>query len=198
MPFLNQITEYINDVLKEGSLKSAKLQPAKYDGIATNISRKKDKAAKLEVIPAIVEGGIIKSLIAPDHKLALHLYHKVISNVYSYNKKSYGDSYDIKCITDMNLVVIFNTKLTGRAQEVLEPVVIFGLPQRLSTALTADLQIGRCVITPLSSNMDAMIVFKTEFPHHELFLNESMSMFSIKYKIEMTFSQACVDACLCN
>jgi len=137
MPFLNQITNFINDVLKAGSLNNAKFQPAKYYGVATTVSRKKDSAAALEILPAIVENGTIKNYLVPDSKLAIQLYHKMITNVYSYEKKSYGDAYSINCTSEMMLVVSFNSKLTGKAKEVLEPVVLFGLPQYLSKALTA-------------------------------------------------------------
>jgi len=196
MPFLNQIANFINDELKAGSLNNARLQPAKYYGLADVITRKKD-GGTLEQLPAITEAGIIKNLITPDSKMALQIYHKTIGNVYSYERKSYGDGYDIKSSTDMQLVVIFNNKLTGKAKEVLEPVVLFGLPQKISTALIADLKIIKCLITPVSSNMDPVSVFKQEYPQAEYFLNEMLSMFSIRYKIEMTFSQACVDACTC-
>lgn len=195
MPFLNQIATFINDTLKAGSLNSAKLQPAKYNGISTAITRK--KGTELEILPAIIEDGAIKKIISPDSKIALEVYHKVISNIYSYEKKSYGDSYDIKSVTEMTMVVCYSSKLTGKAKEVLEPVIIFGMPQRLSKALTAELQIGNCLITPLSSNMDPVAVFKQEFPKADYFLNENTSMFSIRYKIEMTLSQACVNGCLC-
>jgi len=197
MPFLNQIASFINDELKAGSLNNAKLQPVKYYGIATVIARKKDSAAPLEMLPAIVEDGVIKNLITPDSKMAMQLYHKVISNVYAYEKKSYGDGYDIKSASDMMLVVSYNSKLTGKAAQVLEPVVLFGLPQRISQALTSDLSIIKCLITPLTSNMDAVAVFRQEYPQAEYFLNENLSMFSIRYKVEMNFSQACVDKCLC-
>ncbi|MEO9145082.1 MAG: hypothetical protein ABI237_05945 [Ginsengibacter sp.] len=202
MPFLNQITEFINDVLKAGSLNKAKLQPAKYYGIATSFARKKDtgvsgKPMVIEMLPAILEAGTIKNFITADSKVALQIYHKVISNVYSYEKKSYGDNYDIKCSTDMNMVALFNSKQTGSAKEVLEPVILFGMPQKLSNALIADLKIIKCLITPVSSNMDPLSVFKQEYPQADFILNENTSMFSIRYRIEMTFSQACVDNCLC-
>lgn len=196
MPFLDQIANYINDVLKAGELSKAKLQPAKYYGIANVITRKRD-GGTLEQLPAITEAGVIKNLISPDGKMALQIYHKTIGNSYSYEKKSYGDGYDMKSSTDMQLVVIFNSKLTGKVKEILEPVVLFGMPQKLSQGLIADLKIIKCSITPLSSNLDPVSVFKQEYPQAEYFLNEILSMFSIRYRIEMTFSQACLNACLC-
>lgn len=201
MPFLNQITDYVNQSLKAGSLNKEKLQPAKFYGLSTVISRSvngsKDQS-KIEILPAIVSADGKSTPITPDSKMAIQVYHKLGNKAYSYEKKSYGDDYFIKCSSDMTMVVITNSKLTGKAKDVLEPVVLFGIPQRISQALIAELKINSCLITPLASNMDHLQVFRQEFPQSEYFLNEQISMFSIRYKIDLTFSQACVDQCLCH
>lgn len=199
MPFLDRIATFINDSLKAGSLNKKQLNPAQYLGLTTTIGRKKNAAQQdVEVLPAVISVGGKATPISPDSKLAIQLYHKLQTNVYSYVKKSYGDGYDIKSVSELSLVVISNSKLTGVAKYALEPVVLFGLPQRLSGPLATELQINSCLITPLGSNMDHMQVFRSEYPKSEYFLNEQMSMFLIRYRIEMTFSQACVDQCLCN
>jgi hypothetical protein len=199
MPFLNEITQFINDTLKAGSLNNEKLQPAKFFGISSVVARKKDAAPNsLELLPAIVDAFGKANPITPDSKCAIQIYHKLFSNAYSYVKKSYGDSYDIKCSSDLAMIVFSNSKITGKTKDVLEPVVLFGIPQKLSTALLADLKILNCLITPVSSNMDHVQVFRQEFPNSDYFLNEQVSMFLIRYKIETTFNQACVDHCLCD
>jgi len=199
MPFLNEITGFINQTLKAGSLNKEKLQPAIYHGLTSTVQRIKLKTAKdLETLPAIVDASGKASPIAPDSKTAITVYHKLLSNAYSYEKKSFGDSNLIKCISDLAMVAIVNSKLTGQTKDVIEPAIVFGMPQKLSTALIADLKINNCLITPLASNMDHLQVFRQEYPQSEYFLNEQMSMFLIRYRIEMTFSQACVDHCLCN
>lgn len=197
MPFLNEITEFINTTLKAGSLNKEKLQPAKFYGITTVVARKSATQSTPEQLPAIVtaEGKAIP--ITPDSKCAIQVYHKLNSNTYSYEKKSFGDSYMIKCSSDMAMLVLTNSKITGKTKDVLEPVVLFSMPQKLGTALLADLKINNCLITPLSSNMDHIQVFRQEFPQSSYFLNEQMSIFQIRYKIETIFSQACVDDCLC-
>lgn len=201
MPFLNQITKFINDTLEAGSLNNKKLQPAKFYGLSTVAARSTKGSKdpnKLELLPSVVTADGKSSLITADSKYAVQLYHKLLTNVYSYEKNSYGDGHYIKSVSELSLVVFSNSKLTGKTKDVLEPVVLFGIPQKLSTALLADLHINNCLITPVASNMDALQVFRQEYPQSEYFLNEQMSMFLIRYKIEMTFSQACVDKCLCD
>ncbi len=201
MPFNQDITQFINDVLKAGSLNKEKLQPAMFYGLATLVHRSTKGSKdtnKVEQIQAIVTADGKATPITPDDKFALQVYHKLLSKTYSLEKKSYGDGHDHKCTSDIQMVIITNSKLTGRAKELLEPVVLFGLPQKLSAALFAELKISKCLISPVSSNMDQMQVFKQEYPQSAYFLNEQMSMFTIRYKIELTYSQSCIDACLCE
>lgn len=201
MPFIQDITQFINDTLKAGSLNKEKLQPAMFYGLATTVHRSTKGSKdtnKLEQIAAIITAEGKATPITPDDKYALQVYHKLLAKNYSYEKKSYGDGHDIKCSSELQMVIITNSKLTGKAKELLEPVVLFGLPQKLSTALFAELKISKCLISPVSSNMDHMQVFKQEYPQSAYFLNEQMSMFSIRYKIELTYSQSCVDACFCE
>lgn len=198
MPFLNQIAEFINGELKAGSLNKKKMQPAIFYGITTVFPRSKGtkKVDQLELLPGIIDpsGNIIP--ITADSKYAIQIYHKLLSNAYSYEKKSYGEGYDVKSISEVSMVVFTNSKLTGTTKDAVEPVVVFGMPQKLSKALFACLKINKCLITPVSSNMDAVQVFRQEYPQSEYFLSDQMSMFSIRYRIEMNFSQACVDQCL--
>lgn len=201
MPFLNQVITFINDELKAGSLKNEKLQPALYHGLSTVHARvltgSKDPK-KLELLPAIITGAGKVTPITANDKYAIQIYHKLLTNVYSYEKRSFGDANDIKSSSELSLVVFSNSKLTGKTKDDLEPVVLFGLPQHLSPELLSSLKISKCLITPMGSNMDPVQVFRQEYPQSNYFLNEQMSMFLIRYKIEMQFSQACVDKCLCD
>jgi len=201
MPFLDQITQFINGELKAGSLKNKKLQPAKFFGIASIVHRSVNGTKdpnKIEAIPGIISAAGSITPLTPDDKTAIQVYHKLISNVYSLEKKGFGDRHDLKSVSELAMLVFTNSKLTGKVKESLEPLFVFGMPQKLSTALLADLKINNCLITILSSNMDQLQVFRQEFPQSAYFLNDQMGMFLIRYKIEMTFNQVCVDQCLCE
>lgn len=198
MPFLNEITQFINDTLKAGSLNKEKLQPAKYYGISSVVAISRN--GTLETMPGIIDASGKAIPITPDSKQAIQVYHKLYTNTYGYVKRSYGDSYDIKSVSDLAMIVFTNSAITGRAKDVLEPVALFGIPQKLSTAILADLKIINCLITPVASSMDHIQIFKQEYPQSDYtkYLNEQMSVFLIRYKIELQFSQACVDQCLCD
>lgn len=200
MPFFDEITGFINDSLKASSLNSKKLQPAKFYGLSTQIYKSvKDKNTNnVEPYPAIVDGTGAITVITPDDKYSLQVYHKNLSNAYSYEKESYGDGYLMNADCDMQMVVITNGKISGKTKEILEPVFIAGMPQKLSQELITGLGIYSCLITPAGSNMDAMQVFRQEYPKSNLFLTNQMSMFLIRYRIKLTFSQTCIDKCLCG
>jgi len=200
MPFIPEITQFINDSLKASSLNKKKLQPAKFYGLTTQVFKSlKDKNTNnVEPFPAIVEGNGAITMISPDDKYSLQVYHKNIGKTYSYEKNSYGDDYLVKVAADMQMIVITNSKISGKAKEAIEPLFILGMPQRLSKELVSGLGINSCLITPLGSNMDAVQVFRQEYPKSNLFLTNQMSMFLIRYKIELTLSQKCIEQCLCE
>ncbi len=198
MPFITDIVCFINDALKGGTLDRKKLQPAAFHGLSTVVGRKKDAAAPLEMIPGITNEKGKLSFILPDDKFSIQLYHKLQTNTYSYEPKSYGNSHSIRSVSELQLVAINNSKISGLSKDCLEPLVLFGMPQHLSNELNAKLKIEKCLITPLGSIMDPVTVFRQEYPQSQYFLNDQMSMFSIRYRVEMVFSQACVNACLCD
>jgi hypothetical protein len=198
MPFINQIVTYINDSLKAGSLNKSALQPAVYHELSTVVVRKNATQKEPEYLPAIISPEGKAMVITPDSKLAIQIYHKQLTNVYSYEKKSYGNNYDVKSSTELAMIVITNSKLIGSNKDAVEPLFVFGIPQVPTQSFLQQLNIINCSITPLGSNMNHVEVFRQEYPKSDYFLNEQMSMFLIRYRIEMKFNQACVDQCLCQ
>lgn len=199
MPFLNEVAEFINDSLQKGSLNKAALQPAIFNGLSSQLVRKKlvaDKKAPIEIVPAIIGAGIEK-VITPDSKVAVQVYHKQTANVYAYEKKSHGNGHQIRQVSDLSMVVLTNSKLTKVPKEALEPLFIVGWPQHLTETVRAGLKLMQCLIKPVGSNMDHIQVFRQEYPQSDYFLTEHSSMFLIKYRVELLFDQSCVPDCLC-
>ncbi len=198
MPFTKQVIAYINTVLTSGSLNNAKLQPVHALGIAESILRPGANGGPMQSLPAILLAPNSVSLIAPDDKYGIQFYHRMTSKTYTYEKKSFGDKHVIRSVVDASIIVFSNLKKHGLSKNEVEPAFIFGLPQKLSAALQSELKIDTCIITPVSSNLDHTQVFRQEYPNTEFFLNENMSMFLLKYRIDTKFGQDCVDHCLCN
>lgn len=195
MPFLDSIVTYINDSLKGSSLNDKRFQPGKFCGVSTILARKKGEG--LELLPAVEIEGTYK-LVEPDDRLNIITYHKVVSNTYSMVKKSHGDSYYHKCTSEMAMVVFADAKKIRMSAEQLEPLLIYGMPQRLSDVLMKEIKFVSVLITPLASDMDKIRVFRTEYPGSEYFLKPYHHFFLLRYRIEATFDKNCIDACLCG
>lgn len=201
MPFLDQITKFINDSLKASSLNNSKLQPAKLYGISSIVARPiKDSKTDLEILPAIIDGNQNVTLLIPDSTTAIQVYHKANNNVYSKQPKptGNGNDYDMQVVTDMQLIVFCNTKLSGFTKENLETTLAFNMPQRLQQAIVSELGIKNCLIMLTSSNTNPQQVFNQEFPKSKYFLTEGLTMFSINYRVTLTYDQICVAKCACS
>lgn len=185
MPFLSTIATYINDALQAGTLSA--IAPAKYLGITTVLARKKSATAPLELLPAVMSLDGEYTLVEPNDKFALIIYHKVISNVYSNVKSSYGNSYDTKCNTEMVMVFFSDSKATQLTVEELEQRIITGFPQRYESGVFKS-----CLITPFSSDMDKIRVFRQEYPQSEYFLKPTNQLFLVRYRIEAVFNRDCL------
>lgn len=197
MPFTDRIVKYINDSLKAGSLNDKRFQNGKYCGVSTLLARKNGNA--IEVLPAVVDQNGEYKMIEPNDKFGIIIYHKVVANAYSFVKQqSFGDDNAVKCTTDMTMVVLADSRAVGLQAEALEPLIIFGLPLRLSDALKGELKLNSCLITPIGSTMDKIMVFKSEYPSTEYFLKPFHQLFSIRYRVEATFDKNCANNCLCG
>lgn len=196
MPFIESIVSYINSSLKERSFNDKRFQPSLFFGCTTVLARKKGEA--LEVLPAVLNESGEYTMIEPRDHLALSVYHKTISNGYGYVKKSHGDQYEYRCTTEMAMVIINNSKRTGVTAEKLEPLFVYGMPQRLSKSAIDQFKFSNCLITPLASDMDVIRVFKGEYPQSIFFLKPFQQLFLLRYRIETTFDKSCIDECLCG
>lgn len=197
MAYLNSIATFINEQIKISALSSANAQPAKLFGISSVMPRKKKDTTDLELLPSIITNGKA-TLITPESNTSIILYHKVLSQTYNYERKSHGDGYDLNAIAEMQLLVINNMKITKATNEMLEPALVFSFPQRVSGPLQAELELNKSLITPLSSTLDQLSVFRQEYPRSDYFLNEMMGLFAIRYRVAVSISQACINKCLCN
>jgi hypothetical protein len=195
MPFIDTIVKYINESLKAGSLKS--IQPVQFVGITTVLPRMAGE--RLELIPATCNNDGEYVAIVPDDRFAVQLYHKVVSHAYTNaRQQSFGDDYAFKATSELILVVIADSRKIKMQAEALEPVVVYGLPGSGSAALTQATGMGRISISPISSNLDKIMVFRQEYPSSEYFLKPFQQLFSIRYRVEAAFDKNCINKCLCS
>lgn len=201
MPFIEKIVDYINTSLKASSLNDKRFQPGKYVGCTTLLPR--PKGTGLEVLPASCDANGEYKMVEPDDRYPIIIYHRTISNMYSKvvntpQVKSFGDEYALKCLTEMNLTVIADSRKVNMLAEQLEPIIIYGIPMHLSRDMMIDLGLRSCVITPVSSLLDKINVFKQEYPSTAYFLKPFHQLFSIRYRVETGFDKNCIERCNCG
>lgn len=201
MPFIEKIVDAINTSLKESSLNDKRFQPGKYVGCTTLLAR--INGNQLETLPAICDDNGEYKTVEPNDKFNIIIYHKTISNVYAKvvnnpQVRSYGDDYALKCTSEMQLTVIADSRKVKMLAEQLEPLIIYGIPQHLSKQMMIDLGFRSCVITPISSTLEKINVFRQEYPNTQYFLKPFHQLFSIRYRVETGFDKNCVEKCLCD
>jgi hypothetical protein len=199
MPFTEKIVGFINEQLKASSLNDKRFQPGNFLGIATQLARPSKSGQGLELLPATCDDLGVYRLIEPDDKFPIAIYHRSISTAYTRVKgEGYGDGYLSKDTVEMQIVVLADQRKIKVNQEQLESICRFGIPDRLSSLIQSALALRTCLVTPLSSNMDRVMVFRQEYPGTEFFLKPHHILFSIRYRIETTFDKNCIDRCLCG
>jgi hypothetical protein len=196
MPFIDKIVSFINQSLKESSLNDKRFQPSKLIGITTVLARPSDNG--FEMLPAECDLNGNYSTVEPNDKFNIIIYHKVISNNYIREKKAYGDIYVFRAQTEMQLAVIADSRKVKLSAEQIEPLIVYGLPLRLSDAIMQETGFASSLITPLSSNMDKVMVFRQEYPSTKYFLKPFHHFFSVRYRIETVFDKNCIDRCQCD
>jgi hypothetical protein len=198
MPFIENIVDYINATLKAGSLKDKRFQTGKFLGLTTIVAKRKaDKS--LAIYPGIVNTQGEFTTVEPNDKFPIVVYHKVLSSGYGYEKdNSYGNTSLIKSQTEMSMIVWGDSNKLKLSASRLEAVFLTGFPQRLSEQARKDLGLRMCLFTPLSSDMDQLRVFRGEYQNVDYFLKPQHSFFQIRYRVDMSFDQGCLDACGCN
>jgi hypothetical protein len=201
MPFIEKIVDYINTSLKDSSLNDKRFQPGKYVGCTTLLVRK--NGDQLETVPATSDENGEYKTVEPNDKFNIIIYHRTISNVYAKvinnaQARSFGDDYALKCTSEMQLAVIADSRKVKMLAEQLEPMIIYGIPQRLPSEMLIDLGLRSCIITPTASVMDKINVFRQEYPNTQYFLKPFHQLFLVRYRVETGFDKNCVEKCLCG
>lgn len=195
MPFIAETAKAINEALRHGSLNNSKLQPLRMEGVATVLGRKRSSDAQIETMPALVASDGNVQLIEPNDRYNLIVYHKVISSVHGQQKAdSFGDFYSLRSSTEMQMIVIGNSKRIGAGATSIEPLMLLGMPAKVQGMNgTREMQ-----IIPISSVLDTIQVFRSEYPQSEFFLKPADFMLSIRYRVEGILDKRCIEYCLCG
>lgn len=198
MAFNETIVQFINDSLKAGSLNNKIFQPGSYNGLVTLVARKKADGS-LQMLPGIADIDGNYKPVEPNDKFRIIIYHRAISNSYLYQKQdSYGDTFSIKSTNDLQMIIWADTSKIQLTPELLEANIISGFVQKLSEDIRKKLKLRSCLLTPVSSDMDKLRVFRQEYQNTDFFLRPQHIFFSVRYRADLVFDQKCLEDCACG
>lgn len=201
MPYLNSITEKINNHLADTTLKDKRFQGSDYNAIAypLEVDNRDDKQQILPCIPKV--GGEYKGLFFDDAK-PLIIYHKIVSKQYQQLKaETYGrgSGKPFNAVSNMQMIVLANRALIKVLPEDLETLLVLNFPdgsekemQGINTALT------QFNIRPTSSDLNYERLWTQEFKGYEFEVNADRAMLSVNYTIESAFKTKCFSLCDCT
>lgn len=199
MPFLGNIVSKLDELLSANSLTDARFQPRLFAGICQHIATKKpNEPEKLFYIPAKVTNLGEAVQIIPDDSYNLISYHRVLSNSYSptENRSEFGDGNSMqRCTSDVVLTVIAFTNKLGLSVEQLEALFVTGFPSSLDKTFVTSLEMSRISVQPVSSTLDSVAIFSTEYRGETYFLKPESVMFQIRYQVQAVYKMGCFTIC---
>lgn len=198
MQYLKQIVNAINNSIK-ATLTDNRFQNAEYHGIAISALHTND-AGQTRLTPLVADNYDNEVWVGVDDTLPLRIYHKTNSIAYSDEPaKGYGDNGNLvkKEVAQMSMIVYGSRSMIRLTPEELEGAVLSGLPSALSNATISQLNLRSCVVRPVGSVLDPVVVYLSEYrtPHYEL--SPNALFIRVNYNIESTYKTSCFELCNC-
>lgn len=189
-----QIVDYINSQLRVKNLAADRFANAVFNAIGITQLRS-NTSGQYDALPFIFKDGKIHE-IAPADSNVLTLWHKNLGALYTPNKQQYGDKNDIIVRTlQLSILVICNLNRILMTAEELELLISDALPTAIPKTLMESLRLTSCVISHQGSNFNSSELYLREFRTPEYKLKPHHQMLEVRYRIECTFRQGCINTC---
>jgi hypothetical protein len=199
MPYLDNIVFQLNSSIVS-SLNFIKADRIQTFGIAeTIIDVQNDETTgqpKTIRYPAIINDDGDATMITPDDKYSLMLYHRLETVVNSVvpPKQSFGRSVQISEVNNLSIIVFAFRNKVRRTSYWLEAAMKNKFPDTIKVTDNASKLLSQANVRLATSNFDKLSLLQREYS--EINLNYSqLSMFEMKYRLETTFTKGCMDNC---
>jgi hypothetical protein len=193
MQYLKQIVTAINTSIA-AKLTDVRFDGADYNGIVTYAN----KDGKL--MPLVTDSYDIDKYIGIDDTFPLRVYHR--NNGMSYTDepaKSYGSDGNTskKEIANMSAIIYGSRSILRLTAEELEGAIMSGMPSAIADSTLSQLKIKSCLVRPVSSVLDPVINYATEYRTNEFPLGPNALFIRLNYTIESSYKNACFNICDC-
>ena len=183
---------YINTTI-DNKIQSSQFDKRELSGLADYILTVVGGTEKK--IPAIKTGNEFKAMVYND-AFDLSWYHRTRTVQIAPNLavKSYGDNayeYFIK-VSNMSMIVFFNTENVSMNQDQLANAIALNMPINVQKSLLES-GIEYVRFTTIGFDFDTLAIFRREMDGMQYDLDNKIMMIEVKYKIECSFSKACIN-----
>ena len=190
MPYLEAITNLINEDLKQNTLCDERFANGLFGLIAVDGVENDGAATKSFPVIYNLAGQGIKA--NPDDTYAIQIYHKIYSRTYSVKPSSVGNRNNkVVETTEAKLVVMGWTNRLQLSQEDLSSLLASNFPDQIKPALYQPLKLDNLSILLRSCNLDKRQVFGEEYKGLAYAVKPEQILFEMRYQIESTYKKGC-------
>lgn len=196
MVYLNEIVRFLNEQMK-GRLSA--YPTAEYNTIATYATKVYQNSTI--VYPSFIEiGKKGAEILSIDIKAPFYVYHRLGATTFTKvvgNNYGDGDVYEMSSSTEVQMIFWGVRDKINTYPEQFANIISDQLPDFLTAPELSQNGINRINITPISINYDQRAIFQQEYQGVRYFLGPELFLFSIRYRIEGTYTKGCTNKCEC-
>lgn len=197
MQYLKQIISAINESIS-AKLSDQRFQGSEYNGIAISAAQENDNGVT-RLMPLLANDYDEEKWVGVDDTFPLRIYHK--NNGIGRGEeqtKSVGDNvYVKKEVAQFSIIAYGNRARLRMSPEEMEAAIVSGLPSAIDKSIRTRLSLNSCIIKPVSSIFDPVIVYLAEYRTDKYELGPNALFIKINYNIESTYRTACFNICDC-
>lgn len=133
-----------------------------------------------------------------DDTHSIRIYSRLITSNYTYAEEGYGNKRLTNQVSSLIMMVSFKIKRIRVFADNLEALIVGAFPSGISQVALNDLGLKRCGITVTGSTHDTRALFAREYKGHQYTPDTNIKMFEIRYQVECSWGQNCINTICCS
>lgn len=190
---IQNIIEIINETLKTNAFNDIRFSGAKYFGLSSLYS------IENEVSPFVVDDYGQAIYCGYDNTTPLIIYHRTISaqNNLDRTKAVVNDKLLSRQYT-MNLIVTAQREKIQLTAEDVDLLIASAWKSNFTQQQLIDFNLRGCNLNYVSTNYSTSALLQREYTGKNIINEPSLILFEIRYTVELTFNNGCLEILCCN
>lgn len=194
MPFIDPITQKINDNMKASTLADKRFQKGAFYRVANLVPRDEESGnVTIPTIIADIDNNEIE--ISFDDRYPFSIYHRVVSLQYEKVEQPEGDIQLKRETANMRAVVYGDRNILMLSQEQLVSGVEGGFLEGLTDAQKQEWNLSTADIVTGNVNLNSQNVYAEELGNVKYALKPNHILFSLDYTIVTEYKASCLNIC---